>query len=52
MGNVVDDDEAAAIVRRLVGALAPGSFLALNDGTGHLDKHGRRRRSGSQSSRA
>jgi len=41
MGNVVDDDEAAAIVRRLVGALAPGSFLALNDGTGQLDKHGR-----------
>jgi hypothetical protein len=41
MGNVVDDDEAAAIVRRLVGALAPGSFLALNDGTGQLDRHGR-----------
>ena len=36
MGNVVDDDEAAAIVRRLTGALAPGSFLALNDGTGQV----------------
>jgi hypothetical protein len=24
-----------------VGALAPGSFLALNDGTGQLDRHGR-----------
>ena len=41
MGNVVDDDEAAAIVRRLVGALAPGSFLAFNDGTGQLDRQGR-----------
>jgi O-methyltransferase involved in polyketide biosynthesis len=41
MGNVVDDDEAAAIVRRLVGALAPGSFLALNDGTGQVDRQGR-----------
>jgi O-methyltransferase involved in polyketide biosynthesis len=41
MGNVVDDDEAAAIVRRLAGALAPGSFLALNDGTGQLDREGR-----------
>jgi hypothetical protein len=41
MGNVIDDDEAAAIVRRLAGALAPGSFLALNDGTGQLDRKGR-----------
>jgi hypothetical protein len=41
MGNVVDDDEAAAIVGHLVGAVVPGSFLALNDGTGHLDKKGR-----------
>jgi hypothetical protein len=41
MGNVVDDDEAAAIVRLLVGALAPGSFLALNDGSGQLDPKGR-----------
>lgn len=42
MGNVVDDDEAYAVVRRLVGALAPGSFLALNDGTGVLDAKGSR----------
>jgi SAM-dependent methyltransferase len=41
MGNVVDDDEAAAIVRRLVGALVPGGFLALNDGTGQVDEQGR-----------
>jgi len=41
MGNVTDDDEAVAIVRRLTGALAPGSFLALNDGTGQLDRKGR-----------
>jgi SAM-dependent methyltransferase len=41
MGNVVDDDEAAAIVRRFVDALAPGSFLALNDGTGSVDKKAR-----------
>jgi hypothetical protein len=41
MGNVPDDAEAAAIVRRLVGALAPGSFVALNDGTGQVDRQGR-----------
>jgi hypothetical protein len=41
MGNVVDDDEATAIVRRLVDAVGPGSFLALNDGTGQLDAQGR-----------
>ena len=41
MGNVVDDDEAYAIVRRFVDALAPGSFLALNDGTGSVDKQAR-----------
>ncbi|TDC63762.1 SAM-dependent methyltransferase [Actinomadura sp. GC306] len=41
MGNVIDDDEAYAIVRRFVAALAPGSFLAFNDGTGVLDKEGR-----------
>jgi hypothetical protein len=41
MGNVVDDAEAAAIVRRLVDALAPGSFLALNDGTGSVDRKAR-----------
>jgi hypothetical protein len=41
MGNIIDDAEATAIVRRLVGALPPGSFLALNDGTAELDKQGR-----------
>ncbi|TDE20426.1 SAM-dependent methyltransferase [Actinomadura sp. 6K520] len=41
MGNVIDDDEARAIVRRLVDALAPGSFMAFNDGTGVIDKKGR-----------
>jgi hypothetical protein len=41
MGNIVDDDEASAIVRRFVGALAPGSFMAFNDGTGVIDKAGR-----------
>jgi hypothetical protein len=38
---VIDDDEATAIVRRLVDALPPGSFMALNDGTGELDRAGR-----------
>jgi S-adenosyl methyltransferase len=33
MGNVVDDAEAYAIVRRLVAALPAGSYMALNDGT-------------------
>ena len=32
MGHVADDGEAPAIVRRLVGALAPGSYLVLTDG--------------------
>jgi hypothetical protein len=41
MGNVTDDAQAAAIVRQLAGALAPGSFLALNDGTGQVDPRGR-----------
>ncbi|MEU8797266.1 SAM-dependent methyltransferase [Spirillospora sp. NPDC048819] len=41
MGNVVDDDEAYTIVRRLLDALPPGSFMAFNDGTGVLDKEGR-----------
>jgi O-methyltransferase involved in polyketide biosynthesis len=41
MGNVTDGEEAAAIVRRLVDALAPGSFMALNDGTGQVDRQGR-----------
>ncbi|ADP79446.1 SAM-dependent methyltransferase [Pseudofrankia inefficax] len=33
MANVIDDDEAYAIVRKLAGALPSGSYLALNDGT-------------------
>jgi hypothetical protein len=41
MGNVIDDGQAAAIVRQLVDALPPGSFLALNDGTGQVDRQGR-----------
>jgi hypothetical protein len=38
MGNVVDDDEAYAIVDRLVGMLAPGSYLVLNDGTNSQER--------------
>jgi hypothetical protein len=41
IGNVADDGEAAAIVHRLMGALAPGSFVGLNDGTGQVDRQGR-----------
>lgn len=33
MGHVVDDEAALSIVGRLLGALPPGSYLALNDGT-------------------
>jgi S-adenosyl methyltransferase len=33
MGNVADLDEAYAIVRRLVDALTPGSYLVFKDGT-------------------
>jgi len=33
MANVMDDDEAYAIVAKLVEALPAGSYLALNDGT-------------------
>jgi O-methyltransferase involved in polyketide biosynthesis len=33
LGNVVDYDEARAIVRRLVDAVPPGSYLVVNDGT-------------------
>jgi hypothetical protein len=31
MGNVVDDEEAYAIVRRLIAALPSGSYMAFND---------------------
>ncbi|WP_433143273.1 SAM-dependent methyltransferase [Actinomadura nitritigenes] len=37
LGNVGDDAEARAIRDRLVGALAPGSFLVLEDGTDKVD---------------
>ncbi|MEW9530008.1 SAM-dependent methyltransferase [Microbispora sp. NPDC049125] len=33
MGNVVDNDQANAIVRTLIDALPSGSYMALNDGT-------------------
>ncbi|MFI0421833.1 SAM-dependent methyltransferase [Spongiactinospora sp. 9N601] len=42
MGNVADDEEAYAIVRRLLAALPPGSHLALNDGTAVFDQEGAR----------
>ena len=32
LGHVADDDEARSIVRQLVGALPPGSYLTLSDG--------------------
>jgi O-methyltransferase involved in polyketide biosynthesis len=33
LGNVVDYEQARTIVRRLVDALTPGSYLVVNDGT-------------------
>jgi hypothetical protein len=33
VGNVADNDEANAIVKRLLDGVQPGSYLALNDGT-------------------
>ncbi|MEU0566326.1 SAM-dependent methyltransferase [Nonomuraea sp. NPDC005983] len=33
MGHVADDEQALAIVRHLLDALPPGSYLALNDGS-------------------
>lgn len=33
LGNVPDDEQAASVLRRLVDALAPGSYLVVNDGT-------------------
>jgi hypothetical protein len=33
LGNVTEDDEALSIVRRLVDAVPPGSYLVVNDGT-------------------
>jgi hypothetical protein len=46
MGNVVDDDEAYAIVRRLLRAVPSGSYMALNDGTSVV--HGSQREEGTQ----
>ncbi|MDF5752089.1 SAM-dependent methyltransferase [Spongiactinospora sp. TRM90649] len=40
MGNVADDGEAYAIVRRLVAALPPGSHVAVNDGSNVIDPAG------------
>lgn len=41
MGNVVDDDEAYAVVKRLVDALPSGSYLAFNDNSNAV--HGEER---------
>jgi hypothetical protein len=38
LGNVADLDNAYSIVRRLTGALAPGSYLVVNDGTAPTDE--------------
>ena len=37
LGDVTDYDEARSIVRRLTAALAPGSYLVVNDGTNVID---------------
>jgi|SRR5215475_363516 len=36
LGHLTDGDEARAIVRHLMGALPPGSYLSLMDGTGSI----------------
>ncbi len=46
MGNVVDDAEAYAIVRRVLDAVPSGSYMALNDGTSVV--HGSQREEASQ----
>ena len=33
LGHIADDDEARSIVKRLLDAVPPGSYLTLNDGT-------------------
>jgi len=38
LGHVADYDEARSIVKRLLDALPPGSYLALNDGTDIISK--------------
>jgi hypothetical protein len=40
LGHVSDDDEARAIVRRLVGALPPGSYLTICEGTNDTSEAG------------
>jgi hypothetical protein len=46
MGNVVVDEEAYDIVRRLLAAVPSGSYMALNDGTEVV--HGSKREEGTQ----
>jgi hypothetical protein len=41
LGNVEDYDQARHIVRRLVAALAPGSYLVINDGTNVINPQAR-----------
>jgi O-methyltransferase involved in polyketide biosynthesis len=41
LGNVVDYDQARAVVRRLVDAIPFGSYLVVNDGTNVVDQKGR-----------
>jgi O-methyltransferase involved in polyketide biosynthesis len=41
LGSVVDYDQARAIVRRLVAAVPPGSYLVVNDGTNVVDQRAR-----------
>jgi S-adenosyl methyltransferase len=41
LGNIVDYDQARAIVRQLVSALPSGSYLVVNDGTNVIDQKGR-----------
>jgi hypothetical protein len=41
LGHVAGYDEARSIVRRLVDALAPGSYLVVNDGTNVINRDAR-----------
>jgi O-methyltransferase involved in polyketide biosynthesis len=41
LGNVVDYEQARAIVRRLVDAVPAGSYLVVNDGTNVIQTHAR-----------
>jgi hypothetical protein len=40
LGHIDDDDEARSIVQRLLGALPPGSYLTICDGTNDLSEAG------------